>query len=239
MTRQLPAPYAEPQTNTLYNLLFCDEPALFTAGAALPPTSHLAIALNEDSAEADVRRIAEDATAESRARVLAYNWLRRHGLSVEPKIHLGTIVEVHMDEGMDTLAVFVDERARLIGRTGRMSFVETPAATMKQPMKGLMAASQWLVNQLGPFEKDRLAEPPKGSVRLSFLVSDGLYFGQGPLDGFFRDDRAGPLLAFATQLLQAIVDFEQKPGSAEAGGPKPAQPAGRGPGLMGRWFGRR
>jgi hypothetical protein len=234
MIRQLPAPYPDEHTNAVYNLMFCDEPALFRGGAELPAGSDLAIVGDENSAAADVRRIAQDSAAESRMRMLAFHWLRRHGLGVEPKIHLGTIVEVQMEGFLDTLAVYVDERARLIGRNGRMTFVETPTEAMKQPIKGLLAASKRLVDQLGPSDTDRLAEPGNGMVRLSFLVSDGLYFGHGPLDQFFRDKMAGPALAFATQLLQAIVDLDPKPGQPQADGAKPAAPQEGRPGLLGR-----
>jgi hypothetical protein len=42
-------------------------------------------------------------------------------------------------------------------------------------------------------------------VRITFLVSDGLYFGEGPANIFFKDPMAGPVLNAATQLLQFIT----------------------------------
>lgn len=37
-------------------------------------------------------------------------------------------------------------------------------------------------NTIGPRHKARLAAPGEGLMRLSFLVADGLYFGQGPFN---------------------------------------------------------
>jgi hypothetical protein len=42
---------------------------------------------------------------------------------------------------------------------------------------------------------------------MSFLVSDGLYFGQGPFNVMQRDPLAGPIIAAGLELLQAVVDM--------------------------------
>jgi hypothetical protein len=41
---------------------------------------------------------------------------------------------------------------------------------------------------------------------MTFLVSDGLYFGEGPFDLMQRDAMAGPFVAQAAQLLKLVVD---------------------------------
>jgi hypothetical protein len=56
-----------------------------------------------------------------------------------------------------------------------------------------------------------LPPPRRGSIRLSFLVSDGLYFGVGPMTTLSSDDIGGPVLRSATALLQAIVGESSKP----------------------------
>ncbi|MBC7983283.1 MAG: hypothetical protein H7Y02_05440 [Candidatus Obscuribacterales bacterium] len=40
---------------------------------------------------------------------------------------------------------------------------------------------------------------------MSFLVSDGLYLGQGQLNDMQRDPMAAPLLKASTALLQAVL----------------------------------
>jgi hypothetical protein len=47
-------------------------------------------------------------------------------------------------------------------------------------------------------------------MRMTFLVSDGLYFGEGPLGTLQQDAMAGPVLGKATQLLQRVVELGVK-----------------------------
>lgn len=218
MTEALPAPYRNSATDEIYNLLFCDEPGLLASDAAWP---QMATVLSETSAGADVRLIAEDPAVESRLRLLAFGWLRRHGLPV-PKVFLGVVIEVHLTDGLDTLAAYVDGHARLIGRKGNMTFVEDSPESLREPMKGLLVSSEWVASQIGPWDKPRLPPPPAGSVRLTFLVSDGLHFGQGPFEVFARDKMAGPVLQFGAPLLQQMLDFSLKGDQAGAGGDQPA-----------------
>jgi len=42
---------------------------------------------------------------------------------------------------------------------------------------------------------------------MSFLVSDGLYFGEGPFEALQGDALGGSLLAKATQLVQRVVEL--------------------------------
>jgi hypothetical protein len=41
---------------------------------------------------------------------------------------------------------------------------------------------------------------------MTFLVSDGLYFGEGPMQAMQRDPLAGPVILEAGRLLQVVVD---------------------------------
>ncbi|EAQ76287.1 hypothetical protein WH5701_15811 [Synechococcus sp. WH 5701] len=51
----------------------------------------------------------------------------------------------------------------------------------------------------------RRAPPEDDNIRLTFLVSDGLYFGEGPMTVMQREPLAAPILQTATELLQAVV----------------------------------
>ncbi len=197
------SPYANAAANHIYNLLFCDDPASFADGAKESPGSPLAIALSGE-AEA-VRGVAEDATVEGRVRALAFNRLRALGQPVTPKILLGAIVEVPLDGGLDTLAVFADGGIRYLNQTSKMWIFETPLPQMKAAIAAFLAASQAVVNRIGPWDKPRLPPPPKGDVRLTFLVSDGLYFGQGKFADLSRDALGGPVIAHAGELLQQVA----------------------------------
>ena len=72
-------------------------------------------------------------------------------------------------------------------------------------VKRLFAASEHIVSRIGPWDKPRLGPPNPGNVRLSFLVSDGLYFGEGPMAVMQREPLAGPVIQEATELLLATV----------------------------------
>src|SRR5690349_17047133 len=68
-------PYRNPAFNKLYNLLFCDNPALFNFpdAATTPPWDSL---FGEQLNVPVLENIARDQQIESRIRILAYNKLR-------------------------------------------------------------------------------------------------------------------------------------------------------------------
>jgi hypothetical protein len=72
-------------------------------------------------------------------------------------------------------------------------------------IRQLFRASQVAVDKLGPWDKPRLAPPPSGAMRLTFLVSDGLYFGQGPMADLQNDPMGGPVVTAATELMVALT----------------------------------
>lgn len=76
--------------------------------------------------------------------------------------------------------------------------------------KELVSASQPVVDKIGPWNKQRLPPPKTGNVRITFLVSDGLYFGEGTYAVLQQDSMAGPVLSKATQLLQRAVELGTK-----------------------------
>jgi hypothetical protein len=201
--------YPDQRTNLIYNLLFCDQPELF-AKADLPTDSNLAEVLSSSATPDAVRKIAENDNTESRIRVLAFNWLRAHRLDVPRKKLLGVIVEMPLAQGLDTLAAYPDGRVRYINQSGKMAFFESPISGMPEKVTAFMSSAQIAVNQTGPWDKARLPPPPQGFVRFTFLVSDGLYFGQGKVDDIARDKLGGPILKSATALLLLVTNAPQK-----------------------------
>ena len=73
-------------------------------------------------------------------------------------------------------------------------------------------ARQWielarpLVARVGPWGKARLPPPVKPNFRITFVVSDGPYFGQGLFEAMERDALAGPLIRHAGRLLKLVVN---------------------------------
>jgi hypothetical protein len=195
----IPAPSKELAENAIYNMLFCDDWALFESQKAIFAGSDLGA----------VRKIAEDSNEESRVRVLAFNWLREHKQPLPARQLLGVIVEVPIRGGVDVLAAYVDGRVRYINHAGGMAFFEGVPPDIAAGAKAVVASAVGAVSQIGPWDQKRLP-PPTTDVRFTFLMSDGLAFGQGPLDRTQRDPAAGPIFQKATSLFQLVVKATQK-----------------------------
>jgi hypothetical protein len=204
-------PYREPSTNLLYNLLFCDDLSLFLQDT-VPADSPLRLLQAANDLEA-VANLATDASQESRIRALAYNLLRAKGWQVPSKVLLGVIFEIPQQGGLDTLAVYIDRRIRYINQTGKILIIESPVADIANKIREMLAASQQTVNQIGPWDKPRLPPPAakNADIPMTFLVSDGLYFGQGAFRTLEREAMSAPLIQSAGQLFKMIVDFALGP----------------------------
>lgn len=151
-----------------------------------------------------LQALANDDTLEGRIRYLAFGRLRGEGVRESQKKLLGVIVEVPLSGGLDVLAAYSEGGVRYINQTGKLSILE--GVTDIQPLvQRLFASSEAIVKQIGPWDKHRLPPPKAGNVRLTFLVADGLYFGEGLMTAMQRDAMAGPVIANATALLQAVV----------------------------------
>ncbi|RYY52098.1 MAG: hypothetical protein EOO09_22295 [Chitinophagaceae bacterium] len=199
-------PYKEKSANFLYNLLFCDELSLFKTNTQDPPTYPFDILFDDAAPEEAIRRITEDTAADPRVRVLAYNKFLSAGIKPVKKELLAVIVEVGLDQGLDVLASFADGTARYINQSEKILIWETTDdATALDLTRTLFSRSAQIVNQIGPWDQARRAAPEKGMTRISFLVSDGLYFGEAPTNLLFNDQLAGPALQAATQLMQYLT----------------------------------
>ena len=197
-------PYKNEAANHLYNLLFCDNPTLFRNDAG--PKSPLSVVLSNSADRETLEKIGNDLDAESRVRVLAFNRLRAMKVSVPSKRLLGAIIEVPQKDGFDVLAAFPDGRLRYINQSEKLSIFEDTPPKLVEKANELLRASQIIVNRIGPWDQPRLP-PPKGEhMRMSFLVSDGLYFGEGRFAALMQDRMAAPVINASTELLLMVVD---------------------------------
>lgn len=202
---QLPAPYHEPELNTFYNLLFCDEPALFkpkTSDATVPWQDAL---FSPTAQEIQIRNLAEDPSEESRIRLLALNLLRARGHEVPARAVFGLVVEVALAGGLDVLAAYADGRVRYINHSGKVAVFEGVPPQLAAKAKETIEFAQVAVNRIGLWDMPRLPAPKSGNLRLTFLVSDGLYFGEGPFDVMQDEPMAAPIVQKASELLQLVV----------------------------------
>jgi hypothetical protein len=197
------APYASDAANSIYNLLFCDDPVAFAAQDEA--ACDWQVALASDPADvAALESLAADPSEEGRFRYLAFRRLHAEGRSVLKKLLLGVIVEVALDEGLDTLAAYAEGGVRYVNQSGKMAVIEDVPAFFPY-VERLFAAAQPVVEAIGPWEEPRRAPPATGNIRMTFLVSDGLYFGEGPLAVMQREPMAAPIIQRAIELLQAVV----------------------------------
>jgi hypothetical protein len=203
------SPYQSESANDIYNLLFCDNLGAFKPGPGQEPVPWQVSLFSEPAEAAALLALAADSAQEGRIRYLAYARLRAIGQTVPARVLLGVIVEVPLSGGLDVLAAFSEGGVRYINKTGKLAVIESVAA-LQPRVQSLMEASGAVVARIGPWEQPRRAPPRSGNVRLTFLVSDGLYFGEGPMSVMQREPLAGPVIQRATELLQTVVPLATK-----------------------------
>jgi hypothetical protein len=118
---------------------------------------------------------------------------------------LGVVVEVAMPEGLDVLAAYDDHTARYYNYSGAGVVWDRPDGSMDAQIDALIAASNGVVSEIGPWEGERPPSPPRGHMRLSFLTPAGLHFGQGPSEALFEDQLAGHVLQLALVLMDDLI----------------------------------
>ena len=205
-------PYKNEAINLIYNLLFCDNLDLYKQNSQKPNIYPWDILFADSSSSDDLQKIINDTTTEPRMKVLAYNKLISSGHKIDKKDLLAVIVEVGLDSGLDVVASFKNGTARYINYTGSMIVWETTDEKSNALTAELFRNSENVVKQIGVWDKPRRPAPTKGNVRITFLVSDGLYFGEGPMNVLFNDPLASPALNSATALMQYMMEksSEQK-----------------------------
>ena len=206
MLNTLPQPYGSDATDTIYNLLFCDTLELYRANHSGANDHPWKVILSDAPAEADLRDLVEDDSVESRLRLLAANRLRSMGGAVGEKRLLGVVAEVRLDEGLDTIAAYADGTARYINHTGKMVLWESPTPESNALISELLSAGWTIVQRIGPWKDDRLPAPTAGKARISFLVSDGLSFGEAPFEVLHKDPMGGAVLNSAAALMGFLID---------------------------------
>lgn len=199
-----PGPYAQPALNCLYEMLFCDRPEDFAPAAGQAPAPWQAVLYGPSPRPIAIRALADDRSLESRVRALAFDWLRRHGHEVPARRLLGVVLEVPLDGGLDVLAVYLDGSVRYLNHAAAPSLFEGPMPALQPHVQRILSAAQAIVDRIGPTDHPR-RPAPRENVRLNFLVSDGLYFGEGPMQTLQRDAMAGPLIDAGAALLAEVV----------------------------------
>lgn len=201
-----PEPYREQSLNAIYELLFGDNPDQYKGSMPEPFQYPWTVLLADTVYATDLQKVAADPDVESRAKILAYNRLRTSGQRIAKRELLAVIIEVGLDDGLDVLASFQDGTARYINHSEKLIIWETVDAQSNQLTNKLFQDSIAIVSKIGPWNGARRPYPEEGNVRISFLVSNGLYFGEGPINVLFNDALARPALQSATELMQFLTE---------------------------------
>jgi len=203
--RDLPyTPYASEAVNVTYNRLFCDVPELYQSydSSRAQPWKILFTKPLDIKA---LRLTAVSAAVDTRLRILAFNLLKQHHALPKKKQLLGVIVEVGLEKGLDTLAAYSDKSVSYINQSGKLHEWEVHSPDIDAKIHKLFQETQPIIEKIGPWHKSRLPPPTSGQMRLTFLVSDGLYFGEGTMRDMSRSPLAGPVLTAATELLYSLI----------------------------------
>lgn len=198
-------PYKDSSTNLIYNLLFCDNIDLVKNNTKPPYSYPFDVLFSEISTISDLQKIIDDSTSDTRLKILAYNRQIASGHKPIKKVLLAVIVEIGLKNGLDALAAYSDGTSRYINETGKILAWETTDEKSNELIRDLFSKSQNVVNQIGAWDKPRRPAPTNGNVRITFIVSDGLYFGEGPVEVLFKDPMAGPALTSATYLMNYLI----------------------------------
>lgn len=187
----------------IYELLFCDRPELFAPSGA--PSAKWMQVLYEQTDPELIRALAVDPSQESRIRLLAFRWLSSHGIEIQSKEILGVVIEVGLELGNDTLAAYADGSVRYINRAGKLAVFDGGPPEVVVAAQHLILVSGDTVERIGPWTEPRLPPPSKGRARLTFLVADGLYFGEGTFNAIRNDPIGKPVIDAGAELLQFCV----------------------------------
>lgn len=197
--------HAAGTVNIMYELLFADNTALYQMNQSQEGSYPWNILFAEKTNAEELQKIIDDGQLETRIKMLAYNQLRTAGIAIDKKELLAVIVEVGLEQGNDVLASFKDGRARYINQSGRIIIWEAPDNISDKLIKKLFEQSMEIVTKIGLWDKQRLPPPKQGNARISFILSDGLYFGEAPMNILFNDALAAPALQTATELMQYLI----------------------------------
>lgn len=207
-------------------LLFADLPlSEWIPRAAAPATGEpwtqveqARVALDQGDAAAAVlalRTLTQQAEVESRVLLQAWHSLRQLGVTPDPqqaKTVLGVVLEVHLEDGLDTLAAYQDGSARYLNHGGRMVVWEAEDDQISSLIDDLLREGQTVADVLGPWEEARRPPPPKHHVRINMLTASGLHFGEGPFDALSADPMGGPVINAGAALMMALIErAEQAP----------------------------
>jgi hypothetical protein len=198
-------PYHDEQADLEYNLLFCDNLQLYRQQSVRFVGEEWQSVLAFRPKRDNLHSIVLKGEAPARAKILSYNYLKAKGINFEKKELLGVILEAGVDTGLETLAAYTDAGAIYIDSSAKILRWQAGQTRIQNELASYFAASVKLAEQLKPSDHLRFPPPFAGMARITVLLSDGLYFGQGPSNNLTKDSLSGPLIRQANQWLSKLM----------------------------------
>lgn len=200
-----PQPYKGKVTNFAYNLLFCDIPGLFIQNKSLKQDDPLYRVLHAGPKDGNaVRAIANDVRGDSCTRMLAFDWLRANKQPVPPKVLLGVVFELGSKDGPAVVAAYADGNVRYISDTEELVSYGPNTPSVAPKAKDLLARAGTMIKKMDAWKEPRVIAPPYGIMRVTFLASGGLYFGDGEFRQMVHDKFGGATVHSAVELMKAV-----------------------------------
>jgi len=202
-------PYKEHLINIEYNKLFCDNIELFRPAGRLEGMWKIIFA--KDPAVDALKSISDDNNIETRVRILAFNLLHNRGI-INTKEVLGTVIEVGTEEGGETIAIYKDLRALYINAKSKSFSWDNSGngAGVKENIQNILTISQNIIGKAERWTQPRQAPPTAGDFRISFLVADGFYIGEGRLSEIKNDAVASAIISQAGALMIALAKMNRE-----------------------------
>jgi hypothetical protein len=194
-------PYSLDSANLAYNQLFCDDLNLYKAEFEKLPGSGWQRFLAKRLTQKSALEFASDQTLPARLRMLAFNYLLSKGSVPAKKELLGVVLEAGIDTGLEILAIFTDRTLLYIDETGTIKNFSAGESRLQDKFLRFFAVSAALGEQLKPSDLPRFPATFPGMARITLLISDGRYFGQGPSNVLSKDKMSGPIIRQANDLL--------------------------------------
>lgn len=211
-------PAASP-SEALRNLLFADLPparardVFARGGEATRFLVDLAAAAESGDAPAALRAITAAPPPERETRLFLQAWHLARMAGVDPGSGgtraLGVVVDMHTDDGLDTLAGFRDGSARYLNYSGAGVVWEAPDGEIGRLVDDLLFRAEDVVLVTGPLDGERPPAPGHGGAMISILTPGGIHVGAGSTYALSNDSRGGPVINAAAALLAELVSRAQ------------------------------
>jgi hypothetical protein len=210
MTRSsLYTPYRIADLDLEYNRLFCDNIKLFRQSRAQYTTPEWQSLFAQRPNLETILEISSNSDLPAQLRILAFNYLLAKNCSPHQKELLGCIIEAGEKDGLDTLAAYTDYHMVYIDSTGHKKEWSNLKSPKREALISLFRSCADLAAHLKPTDQPRFVPPFAGMVRITLLLSDGRYFGQGPANHLSKDELSGPLIRKAKRLLAELLAQEE------------------------------